>query len=92
MIIITTIMIIITGGGGDDGGDSIGVIIIRPMICFAANMGMAALMAADMGINADDYRHWAMCQIHYALGDTGFSYVVGFGDQGWPRQPHHRGA
>ena len=55
-------------------------------------MAMAALMAAEMGINADDYRHWAMCQIHYALGDTGFSYVVGFGDQGWPLQPHHRGA
>ena len=55
-------------------------------------MAMAALMAAKDGINAEQYRHWAMCQIHYVLGDTGFSYVVGFGDQGFPLRAHHRGA
>ncbi|KAK7471383.1 hypothetical protein BaRGS_00035989 [Batillaria attramentaria] len=59
---------------------------------YASNMAMAALMAAKDGINPVDYRHWAMCQIHYALGDTGFSYVVGFGDRGWPLRAHHRGA
>ena len=53
-------------------------------------MAMAALMAAESGIHPDEYRHWAMCQIHYALGDTGFSYVIGYGDQGWPQRPHHR--
>ena len=47
-------------------------------------------MAAESGIHPDEYRHWAMCQIHYALGDTGFSYVIGYGDQGWPQRPHHR--
>jgi len=56
---------------------------------YASNMAMAALIAADAGINPDEYRHWAMCQIHYALGDTGFSYVIGFGDK-FPLSPHHR--
>lgn len=55
----------------------------------SANMAMAALVAADAGLNADQYRHWAMCQIHYALGDTGFSYLIGFGDK-YPHSPHHR--
>ena len=55
-------------------------------------MAMAALMAAKDGINADQYRHWAMCQIHYVLGDTGFSYLVGFGEQDYPLRAHHRGA
>ena len=56
-----------------------------------ANMAMMALMAAENGINVDTYRHWAMCQMHYSLGDTGFSYVVGFGDH-YPTRAHHRGA
>ncbi|PVD35338.1 hypothetical protein C0Q70_02298 [Pomacea canaliculata] len=49
-----------------------------------------ALVAAKKGLNADQYRHWAMCQIHYILGDTGRSYVVGFGVNP-PSRPHHRG-
>lgn len=60
-------------------------------LCVAANMAMVALMAAESGINPEAYRKWAMTQIHYALGDTGFSYVVGFGDH-YPLMPHHRGA
>uniref|UniRef100_A0A2C9JIX1 Endoglucanase n=1 Tax=Biomphalaria glabrata TaxID=6526 RepID=A0A2C9JIX1_BIOGL len=56
---------------------------------YSSNMAMAALVAADAGLNADQYRHWAMCQIHYALGDTGFSYLIGFGDK-YPHSPHHR--
>jgi len=59
---------------------------------YSSNMAMAALMAAQSGLHADEYRHWATCQLHYALGDTGFSYVIGYGDQGWPMQPHHRAA
>ena len=50
---------------------------------------MAALMAAESGIHPEEYRHWAMCQIHYALGDAGHSFVVGFGTNP-PVQPHHR--
>ncbi|XP_076452170.1 uncharacterized protein LOC143287772 [Babylonia areolata] len=59
---------------------------------YASNMALAALIAAKDGISPESYRHWAMCQIHYALGDTGFSYEVGFGSQGWALHPHHRGA
>nr|KAG5688841.1 hypothetical protein BaRGS_004518 [Batillaria attramentaria] len=54
-----------------------------------ANMAAAALIAAEHGVNPDEYRHWAMCQIHYALGDAGHSFVVGFGKNP-PTQPHHR--
>ncbi|XP_005113494.2 endoglucanase F, partial [Aplysia californica] len=57
---------------------------------YASNMAMGALIAAKLGVNPGPYRHWAMCQIHYALGDTGFSYLIGFGNKGYPRSPHHR--
>ncbi|KAK7471381.1 hypothetical protein BaRGS_00035987 [Batillaria attramentaria] len=56
---------------------------------YASNMAAAALIAAEHGVNPDEYRHWAMCQIHYALGDAGHSFVVGFGENP-PTQPHHR--
>lgn len=58
-------------------------------IDFTANMAMAALIAADLGIMKTELRHWAMCQIHYAIGDTGFSFVIGFGSK-YPHSPHHR--
>ncbi|XP_050414686.1 endoglucanase 4 [Patella vulgata] len=58
---------------------------------YSSNMAMVALMAAEAGINPEKYRAWAMSQIHYALGDTGFSYVIGFGDK-YPLRPHHRSA
>ncbi|ESO84370.1 hypothetical protein LOTGIDRAFT_132347 [Lottia gigantea] len=58
---------------------------------YSANMAMVALMAAEVGINEKKYRDWAMGQIHYALGDTGFSYVIGVGDK-YPTHPHHRAA
>ncbi|XP_005111870.1 endoglucanase 4 [Aplysia californica] len=57
---------------------------------YSSNMAMGALIAAKLGVNPGPYRHWAMCQIHYALGDTGFSYLIGFGNKGYPRSPHHR--
>ncbi|XP_046566268.1 endoglucanase 4-like isoform X3 [Haliotis rubra] len=56
---------------------------------YASNMALAALMAAEAGVNPDKYREWAMSQIHYALGDTGFSYLIGFG-KNYPHSPHHR--
>jgi len=61
---------------------------------YASNMAFVALMAAKYEMvpaaKAASYRQWAMCQVHYALGDTGRSYVVGFGVNP-PTKPHHRG-
>ncbi|XP_025082994.1 uncharacterized protein LOC112557393 isoform X1 [Pomacea canaliculata] len=56
---------------------------------YASNTAFIALLAARRGINADKYNQWGMCQIHYALGDTGRSFVVGFGVNP-PTKPHHR--
>lgn len=36
-------------------------------------------------------RKWAQSQVDYALGDSGRSYVVGFGKK-YPKYPHHAGA
>jgi hypothetical protein len=47
--------------------------------------------AADMGINAAEYRALAKKQIDYALGDTGRSFVCGVGVNP-PVRPHHRAA
>ncbi|XP_021363495.1 uncharacterized protein LOC110456829 isoform X1 [Mizuhopecten yessoensis] len=58
---------------------------------YASNMAFMALIAAEDGIHSDAYRAWAMSQIHYALGDTGRSFVVGFGVNP-PTHPHHRAA
>lgn len=54
-----------------------------------ANMAFMALLAADVGVHPDQYRQWARSQIGYALGDTGRSFVVGFGTNP-PQRPHHR--
>ena len=58
---------------------------------FTVNMALVALMAADTGIKATEYRTWAKSQIHYALGNNPNrqSYVVGFGNNP-PTRPHHR--
>jgi len=58
---------------------------------YSSNTAFFALMAAKYGLHQDQYRQWAMCQINYALGDTGRSYVIGFG-QNYPLRPHHRGS
>jgi hypothetical protein len=44
--------------------------------------------AADAGISPTKYHEFARQQIDYMLGDSGRSYVVGFG-YNYPRQPHH---
>jgi len=44
--------------------------------------------AADAGISPNRYREFARQQIDYMLGDSGRSYVVGFGHD-YPKQPHH---
>ncbi|ESO99349.1 hypothetical protein LOTGIDRAFT_231044 [Lottia gigantea] len=55
---------------------------------FAGNVAFLALVAANADINPSMYRRWAKQQIHYILGDTGRSYVVGFGNNP-PTRPHH---
>lgn len=56
---------------------------------YTSNMAFMALLAADVGVHPDQYRQWARSQIGYALGDTGRSFVVGFGTNP-PQRPHHR--
>ncbi|XP_046375110.2 endoglucanase 4-like [Haliotis rufescens] len=56
---------------------------------YAANTAFIALVAADNGLHTEEYRKWAMSQLHYAYGDTGRSYIVGFGVNP-PVKPHHR--
>jgi len=58
----------------------------------ASNVAFACLQAAKINhpkIDAKKYRKFALSQIHYALGDTGRSYVIGFGNNP-PKRPHHR--
>lgn len=58
---------------------------------YSANSAFIALVAADQGLKPGTYRQFAMRQINYMLGDTGRSYVVGFGNNP-PTRPHHRAA
>nr|AMH40391.1 glycoside hydrolase family 9 [Sipyloidea sipylus] len=53
------------------------------------NLLLICLEAAERGINADSYRKEAKKQIDYMLGDSGFSYVVGIGNN-YPTHAHHR--
>lgn len=39
----------------------------------------------------DTYFDFAVSQVNYALGDTGYSYLIGFGEN-YPQNPHHRTA
>nr|CAD7397377.1 unnamed protein product [Timema cristinae] len=43
---------------------------------------------ADIGISSEKYRDFVKSQIHYMLGESGRSYVVGFG-LNYPTQPYH---
>ncbi|XP_050412030.1 endoglucanase A [Patella vulgata] len=58
---------------------------------YASNMAFIALMAAEEGLHETAYRKWAQGQIYYALGDTGRSFLIGYGTN-YPRRPHHRGS
>ena len=57
----------------------------------ASNAAFLALVAAKVGIRKDTGIDFARRQIHYALGDTGRSFVCGFGVNE-PKKPHHRGS
>ncbi|KAJ9588698.1 hypothetical protein L9F63_018012 [Diploptera punctata] len=54
----------------------------------AANAAYLCLEAADAGINATAYRDFAKQQVGYMLGDTGKSFVVGFGTDPPTRVSH----
>jgi len=58
----------------------------------AANVAFMCLEAAMIdspAIDSTKYQQLAVDQIHYALGDNGHSFVVGFGTNP-PARPHHR--
>lgn len=55
----------------------------------AANVAFICLQAADLGIKQAAYKAFARKQVHCMLGDSGRSFVVGFGDNP-PKRPHHR--
>ncbi|CAF1081762.1 unnamed protein product [Rotaria sp. Silwood1] len=55
----------------------------------AGNVAFLCLQAADIGINTQEYLNFASQQINYILGDSGRSYVIGFGHN-YPQRPHHR--
>ena len=63
---------------------------------YATTTAFTALSYAEHG-NAtsaekkEKYRAFAKSQVDYALGSTGRSYVVGFGEN-YPQNPHHRTA
>ncbi|XP_070574565.1 uncharacterized protein [Ptychodera flava] len=56
---------------------------------YSAATALIALLAADEGINPTVYRDLAKKQIHYMLGSSGRSFVVGYGVNP-PVRPHHR--
>jgi len=56
---------------------------------YAANGAFLCLKLADTGVNTASYTALAEQVAGYILGDTGHSYVCGFGTNP-PTQPHHR--
>ncbi|XP_070551253.1 uncharacterized protein [Ptychodera flava] len=54
-----------------------------------ADSAFVALVAAKHGVNSQKYIQWARQQVHYILGDTGRSFLTGFGKNP-PVRPHHR--
>ncbi|XP_006814447.2 endoglucanase A-like [Saccoglossus kowalevskii] len=55
----------------------------------SAGTAFIGLLIADRISRTMTYRQFATQQIHYMLGDTGRSYVVGYGNNP-PTRPHHR--
>ncbi|XP_050549210.1 endoglucanase A-like [Daktulosphaira vitifoliae] len=57
-------------------------------LCHAANIAFLCLQASNYGIGSLNYIEFAKQQIHYMLGHSGRSYVIGFGKD-YPTQPYH---
>ena len=62
---------------------------------YATTTGFVAAVYSDWEGCPEDksktYWEFAVSQADYALGSTGFSYMVGFGED-YPKHPHHRTA
>ena len=62
---------------------------------YATTAAFVALSYVDSGVcskkKIDAYREFAKSQIDYALGSSGRSFVIGFGEN-YPKNPHHRTA
>ena len=54
----------------------------------AANAAFICLQAASLGINSQLFSNFSLQQLNYILGDSGHSFVVGFGKDP-PERPHH---
>ena len=57
---------------------------------YAMNMAFICLQAADL-TNDSSFQDYALKQAEYALGSSGRSFVVGFGNNP-PVRPHHKAA
>ncbi|XP_069943511.1 uncharacterized protein [Cherax quadricarinatus] len=55
----------------------------------AANVAFLMFWNAKQGLDVEENRSWGQGQINYILGDTGRSFVVGYGVNP-PKRPHHR--
>ena len=62
---------------------------------YATTTGFIAAVYSESGLcpdkKKDTYWKFAVSQADYALGSTGFSYMIGYGDS-YPESPHHRTA
>lgn len=62
---------------------------------YATTEAYLAMVYVDSGLCSDKkaktYQDFAEAQVNYALGSSGRSYVVGFGENA-PKNPHHRTA
>ncbi|CAF1040180.1 unnamed protein product [Adineta steineri] len=67
-----------------------GLVFLQPWgsLRHASNVAFLCLQASEMNINKQQYVDFATQQINYILGDSGRSYVIGFG-QNYPQRPHH---
>ncbi|XP_039259767.2 uncharacterized protein LOC120336210 [Styela clava] len=55
----------------------------------ASNTAFICLFAANVGLRPDVYRAFAQKQLNYILGDSGSSFVVGYGKAS-PKRPYHK--
>jgi len=64
-------------------------------LTYATTMGLLADIYADYSgctpSKVETYKNFAKSQLDYALGSTGRSFEVGFGEN-YPKHPHHRTA
>ncbi|CAF0791123.1 unnamed protein product [Adineta ricciae] len=67
-----------------------GLVFLAPWgsLRHASNAAFLCLMAAEININEAQYLKFVTEQINYILGDSGRSFVIGFGEN-YPKRPHH---